>query len=63
MSKYTYTVNKWGYRIYKNCVCVFVAETDHRANKCYNKKDIEDFTRAAEAHIKRAEALEKLEEH
>lgn len=63
MSDYTYTVNKWGYRIYKNYICVLIAETDHKANKRYNKKDIEDFTNAAKAYIKRVEALEKLKEH
>lgn len=63
MSHYTYTVNKWGYKVFRDGKCILWAETEHRKGKRYCKKDIEDFTKAAEAYIRLAKALEKLEEH
>lgn len=59
MSNYTYTVNKWGYKVFCDGKCILWAETDHRANKRYNKKDIEDFTNAAKAYIHLCEAIDK----
>lgn len=59
MKNYTYEVNKWGYKVFRNGKCICWAESEHRKGKRYCKKDIEDFTKAAEAHICLCKAMDK----
>ena len=60
MKNYTYSVNKWGYKVFCDEKCIFWAETEHRKGKKYcEKDDIVDFTKAAEAHIHLCKAMDK----
>lgn len=59
MKNYTYSVNKWGYKVFCDGKCIHWAETEHRKGKKYCEKDITNFTRAAEAHIHLCKAMDK----
>lgn len=59
MKNYTYSVNKWGYKVFCDGKYIHGAESGHRKGKKYCKKDIEDFTKAAEAHIRLCKAMDK----
>lgn len=51
MKNYSYQITKYGYKIFCDGVCIIWAETDHRSGKRYNKKDVIDCTKAAQARI------------
>lgn len=59
MKNYTYTVNKWGYKVFCDGKCILWAESEHRKGKRYCEKDIEDFTKAAEMYIRLCKTMDK----
>lgn len=56
---YTYYINRYGYRIFCNGECIFIAETDRKNSKRFSKTNCNDFTNAALSQIKRFEAMDK----
>lgn len=56
---YTYSINKYGYRIFCNGECIIIAETDRKRGKRFSKTNCNDFTNAALAQIKYFEAMDK----
>lgn len=59
MKNYSYQITKYGYKIFCDGVCIIWAETDHRSGKRYNKKDVIDCTKAAQAQIHYLQVMDK----